>query len=410
MSAGIPVVELAQWLLVVLAAGPALVALYLAALTVAAVVTRRTVPAAAPGPPDVRFAVLVPAHNEARVIRRTLESLAAIEYPCDRFAVHVVADNCDDDTAAIARAFGAASPAGWLTVHERRDPHRKAKGFALAWLLERLHASTAPYDAYVVLDADSIVSRNTLAAFAARLGAGSAVIQAYYGVLNPGESALAALRSAALAAIHLARPLGRAALGLSCGLKGNGMCFSAPVIERYGWSAHGLAEDVEFHLALVADGLRVDFAPEARVLAEMPVTFGQAAAQNARWERGRVAALRAAGPALLRRALVTRSWAPADALIEQLIPPLSVPIAAAGALLCASLAVGGWTWLVPGLTLAALALHLLSGLALSGASWVAYRGLALAPLYVAWKAWLYAQAVAAVLTNQGVAWVRTARR
>ena len=408
----VSVLELSKWVLLALALGPALMAGYLLVLTLSALAARRrtSVTDTPIQQADVRFAVLVPAHNEERSIRRLLESLAAVDYPYARCAVHVVADNCTDATAELARACAGAAPDGWLTVHERHDPERKAKGYALAWLLDRLGERGASYDAYVVLDADSVVSRNLLSAFAARLRAGSAVIQAYYGVLNPGESPLAALRAAALAAIHLARPLGRAAMGLSAGLKGNGMCFSAPVIDRYGWSASGLAEDVEFHLALVADGLRVDFAPEATVLAEMPVSFGQAASQNARWERGRVAALRSAGPYLLRRALTRRSWVPADALIEQLIPPLSVPIAAAAAVLVASSALGGAAQAVAGATLVALVFHLLVGLALSGASWGAYRGLAIAPLYVAWKAWLYAQALVAVLSNQGVVWVRTARR
>jgi cellulose synthase/poly-beta-1,6-N-acetylglucosamine synthase-like glycosyltransferase len=399
----------AQWALVALVIPPALVALYVALLTIAALTARRRTATTSP-PTDVRFAVLVPAHDEERSIRRVLESLASVEYPRDHVDVHVVADNCTDATASVARGIGAAAPEGWLTVHERRDPERKAKGYALSWLLDRLNRGQTDYDAYVVLDADSVVSRNLFSAFAARLRGGSPVVQAYYGVLNASDSALAALRGAALAAIHLVRPLGRAALGLSCGLKGNGMCFAASVIERYGWTTLGLAEDVEFHLALVADGLRVDFAPEATVLAEMPVTFDQARSQNARWERGRVAALRGAGPRLLRRALQGRSWVPLDALIEQLIPPISVPIAAAGAVALASLVLGGWAWLIAGATLAAFALHLIAGLTLAGATWATYRGLAIAPLNVVWKAWLYAQALVAVLTNQGAVWVRTARR
>ena len=86
---------------------------------------------------------------------------------------------------------------------------------------------------------------------AAHFAAGSEVLQAYYTVLNVGESPLAALRYAALAALHYLRPLGRRRLGLSCGLKGNGMAFAAPVLERVGWSWFTLAEDVELHLALV---------------------------------------------------------------------------------------------------------------------------------------------------------------
>src|SRR3712207_8306740 len=114
----------------------------------------------------------------------------------------------------------------------------------------------------------------------ARLEAGSFVVQAYYSVLNADGSALAGLRYAALAALHYLRPLGRSALGLSCGLKGNGMCFAREVLDRFSWRWYTLAEDVEFHLALVKEGIRVDFAPAATVLADMPVTFAQARSQN----------------------------------------------------------------------------------------------------------------------------------
>ena len=125
---------------------------------------------------------------------------------------------------------------------------------------------------------------------------------------------MAALRYAALAALHYLRPLGRARLGLSCGLKGNGMA-STPVLERYGWDWFTLAEDVELHLALVAAGSRVDFVPETTVLADMPVTLAQAASQNERWERGRLEMLRAARPAAARatgsaRAMPSRSTPP----------------------------------------------------------------------------------------------------
>src|SRR5438477_17216 len=183
------------------------------------------------------------------------------------------------------------------------------------------------FDAFVILDADSVVSRNFLRSMDARLASGAQVIQAHYSVLNADEGSVAGLRSAALAAVHYLRPLGRAALGLSCGLKGNGMCFAASVIDRFGWDWYTLAEDVEFHLTLVRAGIRVDFAPEASVMADMPVSLGQAVSQNQRWERGRLQLVREHVPALLLDALRRRSFVRLDAAVEQLIPVLSVPFA-----------------------------------------------------------------------------------
>src|SRR5262249_2700768 len=155
-------------------------------------------------------------------IGRLLASLTKLDYPTRLVDVCVVADNCTDTTASIARASGAR-------VYERDDESERAKGFALRWLIQQLQAERRAYDAFVVIDADSVVAPNLLRAMDARLERGARVIQAYYSVLNAQDSAVAALRYAALAAVHYLRPLGRSALGLSTGLKGNGMCFAGPV-------------------------------------------------------------------------------------------------------------------------------------------------------------------------------------
>jgi cellulose synthase/poly-beta-1,6-N-acetylglucosamine synthase-like glycosyltransferase len=376
----------------------AVVASYLLALSAAAARMARGGPP--PGPGRRRFAVLVPAHNEELLIGRLLGSLAALDYPAHLVDVHVVADNCDDATASTAHRLGAC-------VHERTDPERRGKGHALRWLLERVRSAGRDYDAYVVLDADSVVSPNLLRAMDARLESGSLVVQAYYSVFNARASSVAALRYAALAAVHFVRPLGRAALGLSCGLKGNGMCFQAGVLERYSWEWFTLAEDVEFHLVLVQDGIRVDFAPEATVLAEMPVTLEQAASQNARWERGRLALVRSHVPRLLATGVMERSPLRLDAAVEQLIPPVSVPFALSGICLAGAVLLR----LAPAAVLAAVGaggfvLHLFSGLALVRAPLSAYAALGYAPVYIVWKAGVYARAA---VGGGHRPWVRTAR-
>jgi cellulose synthase/poly-beta-1,6-N-acetylglucosamine synthase-like glycosyltransferase len=384
--------------LVLLGAALLVVTGYLLVLTLAAVFGRTTHPA--PGPSRRRFAILVPAHNEESLIGRLLENLRALNYPTARYRVFVVADNCNDRTAALARALGAA-------VYERTDHSLQGKGFALRWLLERLRDEGRPFDAYVVLDADSVVRPNFLQCMDARLHAGSQVIQAYYSVLNPGDSPLAALRYTALAALHYVRPLGRSVFGLSCGLKGNGMCFAGPILDRFGWRWFTLAEDVEFHLALVRDGVRVDFAPETSVLADMPVTFRQASSQNARWERGRLQLVREHVPALLAEGVRRRSLLQLDAAAEQLIPPLSVPVALGGACLLASVALGqGVPATLAALSLGGQAAYLLVGLAMVGAPRGAYLALGYAPLYILWKVGLYGRAL---VTTRAARWVRTAR-
>jgi cellulose synthase/poly-beta-1,6-N-acetylglucosamine synthase-like glycosyltransferase len=372
---------------------------YLLFLTAAAVIARpRRAPRGADNPR--RFAVLVPAHNEESVIERLLTSLNALEYPRERFDICVVADNCDDSTAAIARRLGAR-------VYERSTTSERAKGYALRWLLERLQQEGHTYDAFVVVDADSILAPDFLRCMSARLQRGARVIQAYYSVLNEQQSAIAGLRYAALAAVHYLRPLGRSVFGLSCGLKGNGMCFEASLLQEFTWRWFTLAEDVEFHLALVERGIAVEFAPETWVKADMPVTLQQSASQNSRWEQGRLQLARQYVPRLLWNGLRQRRWLLVDAAAEQLIPPLSLPFAAA--VVCAPAA-----WLLGQPVAAAAALgclvgyagYLVAALKLVGAPWRVYVALGMAPVYVAWKVGLYLRSA---LGSRSTAWVRTAR-
>jgi cellulose synthase/poly-beta-1,6-N-acetylglucosamine synthase-like glycosyltransferase len=371
---------------------------YLTVLTVVALIAHPAVPS--PAAARRRFAILVPAHDEEALIGRLLANLAGMDYPRDRYVIHVVADNCEDRTASVARSMGAR-------VHERFDLAERGKGFALRWLLGRLDQERATYDAFVVLDADSVVSPNFLRCMDSRLEGGSRVIQAYYSVLNQGESPVAQLRYAALAVVHYLRPLARSQLGLSCGLKGNGMCFSAGVLRQFAWRWFTLAEDVEFHLALVRGGLRVDFAPEATVLADMPISLAQAATQNSRWEKGRLDLVRRTVPSLILSGIKRRSLMTLDAALEQLIPPLSVPFAVGVVCLLGGLALGA---IVPSvlsaLSLGGMIAHLLSGLVVVRAPLRAYLALSYAPIYIAWKLSLYARALVNSRTSP---WIRTAR-
>jgi cellulose synthase/poly-beta-1,6-N-acetylglucosamine synthase-like glycosyltransferase len=379
-------------------AGMAVLTSYLLGLTVAAIRARPK-----PLPPAARtrhIAVLIPAHNEEMVIGRLLQSLSVVRYPPEARSVLVAADNCTDETAALARAAGAQ-------VFERFDDSAPGKGFAIHWLLEQIWQGGHPYEAYVVLDADSLVEPDFLARLNERLEAGNQVIQAYYSVLNPTASPLAALRYAALAAVHYLRPLGRSALGLSCGLKGNGMCFTASVLQRFGWSWFALAEDVEFHLALVDAGIRTDFAPEILVRAEMPITYAQAKSQSDRWERGRLQMLRRRACGLFLRGLREPSLMRVDAALEQAIPPLSVPFAMGLLGLGAAVALRAHSAALLALYgLLGQTVYLLAGMVLVRAPLAMYGALAYAPPYIGWKVWQYGKALAA---RSPLRWIKTAR-
>jgi 1,2-diacylglycerol 3-beta-glucosyltransferase len=375
-----------------------LITTYLVILSIAAVFARKSGPPDGPG--TRRFAVLIPAHNEEVLLGRLLKNLLRLDYPKSAVDIYVVVDNSDDGTALVARSCGAH-------VYERFDQSLQGKGYALRWLLEQLSDEGRRYDAYLVVDADSMLAQNFLRRMDAGLQAGSQVIQAYYSVLNPTESPLSALRYAALAALHYLRPLGRSALGLSCGLKGNGMCFDAATFDKFGWRWFTLAEDLELHLELVKAGVRVDFAPDTWVRADMPITFAQANSQNERWERGRLHLLGTHVPGLLFAGVRRWSCLQLDAAADQLIPPLSIPFALAIVSLGLSLTLdAAGPAMLAGLSLVGQMVYLLCGLALVHAPLSAYRAFGYAPVYVAWKLGLYARAL---INSKSICWVRTAR-
>ncbi len=226
-------------ILLLIAALPALAACgYLLLLTLLSA----RLPAPVGSQRRLRFEVIVPAHNEALVIERCIASLQQLDWPRDQFRLIVVADNCDDATAAIARSAGAA-------VLVRHDPLLRAKGYALKFAFEQAqHAGWA--DALVVIDADSEVSPNLLEAFAGRLETGASVVQAQYGVLNAEESWRTGLMAIAHGAFHNVRSRGRERLGVSCGLRGNGWCLSLATLARVPYQAFSVAEDLEYGITL----------------------------------------------------------------------------------------------------------------------------------------------------------------
>jgi 1,2-diacylglycerol 3-beta-glucosyltransferase len=364
-----------------------------------------------------RFTLLIPAHNEELLLGEVLEALQCLDYPRSAYRIVVIADNCSDRTAEIARAQGALAL-------ERCDTQRIGKGYALEWALHTLLCaeSAAPAalraaadcDAVVILDADTKVAPDLLQAFETGLAAGQKVMQARYDVLNADEGWRARLMTCALGLAHLVKPLGRERRGLSDGLKGNGMCFAREVVAQVPWSGESITEDIEYTLRLCRAGYRVAFVPGATVWAQMPTTGAQAATQRTRWEGGRYRLLRNVAPQLLVEGVRKRDRILWDRAMELIIPPFAEMFALPALFLCVCLVAAhtlGWTWAARlgwgwAGVLALQAGYLIGGL------WVARVpariGLSLlaAPFYIGWKFGLYA--VMAVRGSAG-GWQRTER-
>lgn len=381
----------------------ALAGLYLALLSLAALVWLRRPRPAPQRRPRSRLAVVVPAHDEERLIGRSVASLRAQSYPRELYEVVVVADNCTDGTASAARAAGAR-------VLERRDPDARGKGRALRFAFDRLVAEPNPPDAIVVVDADTAAAPDFLERLAERFEAGAPVVQGE-SLLAVESSPGAILRAAAFLLVNRVRPAGRAALGLPTALGGNGMLLDRRALAAVPWEAYTSAEDVEYSLALAAAGIRVAFASGALVWSPPAPDRAAAAQQELRWEGGKLHLARAWLPRLLARALRARQPWLLETALALAVPPLGYLASAAAAGLAASAALAACSlaaavtvipWAV---ACAAIALHVLAGLRAAEAPRAVYRALLWAPLFLAAKLARSHRLVG----FRADSWVRTAR-
>lgn len=226
-----------------------------------------------------RFALLVAAHNEEAVIGSIVKNLKKINYPKDMYDIFVIADNCEDNTAEIARGYGAK-------VHERFDNVKKGKGHSLEWMFKRIFAMEAKYDAISVLDADNLVSSNFLLEMNKHLCLGHKVVQGYLDSKNPNDTWISGNNSIAFWVSNRLIQLPRYYLGLSCYLGGTGFIIATSVLKEIGWGANSLVEDLEFSLKLILRGLKVYWAHDAVIYDEKPLKLGQSWKQRKRWMQG----------------------------------------------------------------------------------------------------------------------------
>lgn len=244
-----------------------------------------TAPQTASEPPRLVF--LVPAHNERLLIGPCVRSLLAQAYPRDRLRVVVIADNCEDETAAIAREAGAE-------VFERTDTVRRGKPYALAWTIERIGTGAA--DAFVVIDADSEVPADYAAQIAASGPVRPGALQTYFGISNEYETWLTRLSGLLMRLRYEVQFPAKARAGINVPLTGNGMVLGAELLERRPWRAFSVTEDWELYAEYTARGERIGYVPAARLISQEARSTSQSATQRVRWQAGRLAVRRAWGP------------------------------------------------------------------------------------------------------------------
>ena len=328
-----------------------------------------------------RLAVVVPAHNEQAVISRTIGHLLTQTYPRTHYDIHIIADHCSDDTAGVARAAGAQ-------VHVRLEAPGGRKGYALAWLLQRLLAAPQTYDAFVIFDADSRPEPNCLAALQRQLAAGAGIVQGRHVIANPTASLFAALADVDMRLNNRIRNQAKANLHLSARLMGDAMCFHRDILLQHPWvGAESLTEDRDYGIYLVTQGRQIAFAADALSLGQSTTTWHSATPQRMRWYGGAFALQKRYVATLAARSVRHLDADAFDKLLELTLPPFSI-MAVLSPLLAALRLLGGER-VLPGVGLwAASWLYPVAGLALERAPRSAYRALLIGPLYVMWRVWI----------------------
>ena len=228
-----------------------------------------------------RFMAIIPAHNEETVVANLIESLKNQNYAKELYDIYVIADNCTDKTAEVAKKAGAI-------VYERFDENKKTKGYALQWFLAQKIEEDAPYDAFCVFDADNIADKNFLKAMNKKLCQGENVVQGYRDIKNPTDNWITAGYAIFYWTMNRFYHLARYNLGLSPLLNGTGFMVRFDVIKPTGWDTKTLTEDIEFSLKNIIEGRKLGWATDAIVYDEQPTGFKQSWSQRSRWTVGHI--------------------------------------------------------------------------------------------------------------------------
>lgn len=229
-----------------------------------------------------KYAVLVAARNERAVIGDLISSIRAQNYPQELIDVYVIADNCTDDTAAIARNAGA-------TVFTRHNKEEVGKGYALDYGLKAIWQEfpNKGYEAYFVFDADNVLDANYFREMNSTFDSGAKASTSYRNSKNFDSNWISS--GYGVWFLREAKFLNQARLTLntSCAVSGTGFFIAADILENAGgWKWHLLTEDIEFSTSSIIDGVRIAYCPTAVLYDEQPISFKDSWNQRFRWAKG----------------------------------------------------------------------------------------------------------------------------
>ena len=363
-------------------------------------------PKGATPPQPTQVCILMPAHNEALGLEKILRAL--LPHLNAHIRLLMVADNCSDNTAQLARAIaGTQYP---IEVVERQHAELRGKGYALDFGVRHLEAN--PPEVVLILDADCEVEDGSIETLVAQCVAQQRPVQALYLMRNlPGASTKSRLAEFAWLVKNLVRPLGFHRLGLPCQLMGTGMAFTWAQISQATLNTGHIVEDMQLGLDLARKNAAPLFCPEALVISYFPLSNEGIQAQRTRWEHGHLGVIVGEVPALFVQSLQRRNLALFGMALDLCVPPLALLVLLlVGA--CAATSAAWWALGIAGwaLQLAYTGLLLL-GLAIAlawlrfGRDTISFKQLCGVPFYVLTKIPLYFY----FLVKRQASWVRSKR-
>jgi cellulose synthase/poly-beta-1,6-N-acetylglucosamine synthase-like glycosyltransferase len=228
-----------------------------------------------------KYACVICARNERKVIAQLIESIKKQDYPSELVDIFVVADNCTDDTAVIAREAGAI-------VYERFNPAQYGKCYALQFIFDIIHDRYADknYKGYFFFDADNLLSRNYITEMNKAVNAGELIINSHRAPKNYDNWISAGTGLMFLQQTRLVH-YSRARLNTSTYIAGTGFYVDAEIIKKQGgWPYHSLTEDVEFSHAKVLEGYKITYCDSAVFYDDQAFTIRDTINQRARWIKG----------------------------------------------------------------------------------------------------------------------------
>ena len=344
--------------------------------------------------------VLMPAHDEAEGISEAINAVRAQLQTNDR--ILVVADNCTDETANVARGLGAE-------VVERDNPGQRGKGYALDFGVRWLEKS--PPNVTIIIDADCVVQPGSLARLANACVESGRPVQAQYLMHSPLGSGLSTrIAEFAWRIKNKLRPAGSLALGWPCQLMGTGMAFPWAIIQQAPLATGHLVEDMQLGLDLAIAGTPPLFCPQALVTSSFPTATAGVKSQRMRWEHGHLSVLCTVGPPMIWRAMKTRNRSLLAMALDLMVPPLAALVL----ILVALMSVNAGFWLFTAnagplvLSLIAIAFVVISvavAWAREGRQIVSTSEMLSVPWYVIAKIPVYIS----LFTKRQIEWVRTKR-